>query len=214
MTRLWTDPEIEILRDRYPNERTADLARALGRTVAQTYSKAAYLGLKKTLSYLNGPDAGRLQRGDNAGINPRFTPGQTSWNKGLKEVITGGIETQFKPGNRSGKAALIYRPIGSERISKDGYLERKINDDLPMQRRWRAVHIIEWEAVNGPLPRGHALVFIDGDKRNIRLDNLELITRADLMRRNTYHQYGKEIAQLVHLRGRITQQINRRQSHV
>ena len=103
-----------------------------------------------------------------------------------------------------------YKPIGTERVTIDGYLERKINDDMPLQKRWRAVHIVHWEQVNGPLPAGHALVFRDGNKRNICLENLELLTRAELMRRNSCHNHGPEIAELVRLRAIITRQINKR----
>jgi len=96
-------------------------------------------------------------------------------------------ETQFQKGMRRGVAVQLYKPIGTERLSKDGYLERKVNDDLPLQARWRAVHLVEWERVNGQIPAGHALVFRNGDKTDIRLDNLELITRAALMKRNSVH---------------------------
>ncbi len=73
------------------------------------------------------------------------------------------------------------------------------------------MHIINWEAVNGPLPKGHALVFKDGNKQNTAVENLELLSRAELMRRNSYHtNYPKEVAQLVQLRGAITRQINKR----
>lgn len=118
--------------------------------------------------------------------------------------------TQFKKGHRYGRAQQLYKPVGSERLSEGGYLERKINDDMPRWSRWRAVHLIEWEAVNGPLPTGHALTFKDGDKTNLVLDNLVLITRAELMRCNSYHQYGPEIAQLVQLRGAVSRRINHR----
>ena len=105
-----------------------------------------------------------------------------------------------------------YKPIGTERVTIDGYLERKMNDDMPLQKRWRAVHIVLWEQANGPLPGGHALVFRDGNKRNISLDNLELVTRADLMCRNSVHNYGPEIAKLVQLRGAINRKINKETS--
>lgn len=69
-------------------------------------------------------------------------------------------------------------------MSKDGYRERKVNDDLPLQRRWRAVHLVEWEAINGPLPAGHALKCLDGDKTNTAPSNWQLIPRALLPRLN------------------------------
>lgn len=122
-------------------------------------------------------------------------------------------ETQFKKGTLNGRAKLIAKPIGTERISKDGYLERKINNDLPFQRRWRAVHLLVWETKHGKLPAGHCIIFKDGDKRNLRLSNLKMITRAENCRRNSYHNYPKDIAHLVQLRGAVTRQINKRTRH-
>jgi hypothetical protein len=36
-----------------------------------------------------------------------------------------------------------------------------------------------WEEKNGKVPEGHVLTFLDGDKRNISLENLALITMAE-----------------------------------
>jgi len=92
------------------------------------------------------------------------------------------IATQFRKGLRQGIAIRLYKPIGTERLSKDGYLERKTNDDMPLQGRWRAVHLVEWEAVNGPIPKGHCLKCLDGNKLNTSPSNWALIPRALLPR--------------------------------
>lgn len=216
MTRfVWTYEAIAVLQQRYADTPTDQVAAQIGVTPAQVYHKVQKLGLRKSAAYLASEVACRLRRGDNVGKATRFQPGLTPWNKGQKHPSTGrAIDTQFKPGNRSGKALEIYQPIGTERLSKDGYLERKIHDGWPLQRRWRAVHLLAWEAINGPLPAGHAVVFRDGNKRNIALDNLELVTRAELMRRNSVYRHGIEIAQLAMLRGKLTKQINKRKNHV
>jgi hypothetical protein len=85
-----------------------------------------------------------------------------------------------------------------------------VNEDLPLQRRWRAVHLILWESAHGPLPPNHAVAFKNGDKADIRLDNLELITRRELMARNTVHNLPKPVAQAIQLLGQVRRQINRR----
>lgn len=209
---VWTPGEEAALAEIYPHLPTEWIATLLELTTRQVYQKATALGLKKSERYLNSPLAGRIRRDNYGGHATQFKPGITPWNKGTHYTAGGrSAETRFKPGERRGVAVNLYKPIGSERISKDGYLERKINDGMPLQKRWRAVHILDWEAVNGPLPAGHAIAFKDGNKENRALDNLECITRAELMRRNTYHQYPKEIARVVQLRGAITRQINKRE---
>ena len=81
------------------------------------------------------------------------------WSKGRKIGNNiGSAQTQFKKGERTGRAAELYKPIGSERLHVSGYLERKIHDGLPMQSRWRFVHLLNWEAENGPVPEGMAAV--------------------------------------------------------
>lgn len=117
----------------------------------------------------------------------------------------------------SGRAQHNYVPIGSHRISKEGYLERKVTDDpaLVPARRWVAVHRLVWEAANGPIPKGHVVGFL-AEKRTqieaeITLDRLELIPRAELMRRNSLHtRLPKEVRQVVQLRGALNRMINRR----
>lgn len=212
MRHQWTPAEVAVLVETYPHIPTEWLAAVFRLSLQQVYHKAASLGLRKSEAYLASEFASRLRRGDQVGASTRFRKGGTSWNKGRSYTAGGrSAETRFKPGHRGGKALENYKPVGSERLSKDGYLQRKINDDLPIQRRWRAVHLIEWEAIHGPVPSGHALVFKDGDKTNITLENLELIPRAELMRRNSYHQYPKPIARVIQLRGAITRQINKRE---
>lgn len=119
------------------------------------------------------------------GRTGRFVKGQVPVNKGKKGFTPAGSEKGwFKPGHRGGRAKDNHKPIGTERLSQEGYRERKINDDLPFNRRWRAVHLIEWEAVNGPLPPGYVLKNLSGDKANTSPSNFACVPRALLPRLN------------------------------
>jgi hypothetical protein len=125
------------------------------------------------------------RRGWMTGRNGRFHRGQKSWNKGKKIGLhPGSAATAFKKGNMSGAAAKKYKPVGTERVTADGYIERKLHDGLPPQSRWQTVHRINWEAVNGPVPDGHVLKCLDGDKSNTDPSNWECIQRALLPRLN------------------------------
>ncbi len=212
MRRKWGESEIARLIEIYPNTPTRLVAEEIGRSIGQVYQKSTSLGIKKSAEYLASEHACRLRRGNNVCAAYRIQPGDVPWNKGIK-FDSGGRshETRFKPGFRGGKAAELYQPIGTERISKDGYIERKVNDDMPLQKRWRGVHLVAWEEINGPVPKGYAVTFKDGNKQNTALSNLELLSRADLMRRNTYHNYPKEVALLIQLRGAVSRQINKRE---
>lgn len=123
------------------------------------------------------------RHGWSSGRTGRFEKGQISHNKGKKGVIYPGCEKGwFKPGVRRGVATKLYQPIGSERVGKSGYIERKVNDDLPPRRRWRAVHLIRWEGANGTVPEGHVLKCLDGDRTNTAPDNWVCVPRALLPR--------------------------------
>lgn len=212
--RLWRPEDDALLRERYPHESTTTLAAALRRTVSSLYGRADKLGLAKTAEYLASLAACSPLR--DAGAPFRFTKGQVPANKGTRRpgYAPGRMrETQFKKGERHGIAERVYQQIGAERVSKDGYLERKVNDDLPLQRRWRAVHLLVWEAANGPLPPGHAVAFKNGDQTHIRLENLECITRRELMARNTVHNLPEELVKTIQLLGALNRQINKRSNH-
>jgi hypothetical protein len=211
--RLWNPEDDALLVARYPHARTSAIARALRRSLVAVYARAHNLGLAKSKEYLASVDACRLRRGDNVGKASRFRKGHVPANKGLRRPgwAPGRMsETWFRRGERSCVAVRLYKPIGTERVSKDGYLERKVNDGLPLQARWRAVHLVEWEAVHGRVPKGHALTFRNGNRRDIRLDNLQLITRRELMARNTVHNLPRPLAQTVQLLGALNRQIRRR----
>lgn len=208
---VWTGERKALVAKLYPDTPTADVARRLGVSETSVYNQAAVLGIRKSAAYMASPAACRLRRGDNIGAKSQFKKGGKPWNTGMKGLQIGGVGTRFQPGHVGGISVEVYKPIGTERINKDGYLERKIHDGLPRQSRWRAVHLLLWEEANGRLPSGHAIAFRDGDKRNLNLDNLHLVSRADLMRRNSYHNYGPEIARLVQLKSAIARQINKRE---
>lgn len=216
--RFWTEAERDEVRRRYPHERTADIARDLNRSAGAVFGEAFSMGLHKTPEFMRTIHCAQLKQ---AGIGHRFHAAQTPWNKGIPGS-TGNHpntqRTQFKAGRRP-EEARNYRPIGSLRIGKDGLLQRKITDDQSIypSQRWRSVHRIVWEEVNGDVPRGHVVVFKPGmdttDPELITIDRVELITRAELMRRNTRHNLPEEIKELVILKYRITRAINRRFKH-
>jgi hypothetical protein len=198
----FTTDEFTIIRDLYPNMPTVKLAEMLVRSVLSIYSAANKLGVKKSAAYMSGPHACRLRQG--VGVSSRFKPGFTPWNKGMKGLDLGGKETQFKPGTKPPN----YKPIGSERLF-DGYLQRKMTDTGYPPRDWRMVHVMLWEEKHGPFPAGHVVIFKDRNRANIHPDNLELVTRQELMLRNTYHRYPKEIALAMQLRSVLTRRINK-----
>jgi hypothetical protein len=203
---FWSESEDSVLRERYPDTPSLEIAEHLGLTIRQIYQRARALGLHKSKEFNSSPESGRLMPGSTIGLSGRFLPGLTPWNKGVKGLDIGGKATRFKKGH----VPQTWKPIGSERVA-DGYLQRKLTDTGCTRRDWVPVHHIVWRDAGREIPAGHALAFRDGNRSNFALDNLELISRGELMRRNTIHNYGPEVAHLMQLRGAITRQINKRE---
>lgn len=139
----------------------------------------------------------RKRNGWKTGRTGCFSKGDAPHNKGKPHPARGrAAETQFKKGHsRSGVAAKVYKPIGSERVSKDGYIERKVHDGLPMQSRWQTVQKIRWEAINGPLPKGMFLKCLDGDRANTDPSNWEPLPRAVLPYLNGHRGFDYDAAE-------------------
>ena len=194
--RWWTKQEDQQLRDLYPTHKLADIAEMMGRSISSVANRRTKLGLKRT------PEQ------DAAIGDGRFKPGHKQpWNKGKKGWHAGGRskETQFKKGH---KPSNTWRPVGAERVSKDDLLYRKVSDTGVKNDDWKAVHVLVWEQENGPLPDGHIVIFKDKNRRNFDPDNLEAVTRAENMRRNSIDRYPPEYRQAAITLGWFKRKLN------
>ena len=217
--RHWTPAQLQVLREKYPDTPTAQLAAELGRHIGSVHQKAAVMGIRKSAAFMASVSSGRRQLAkQNANIkSTQFKQGLVPWNKGVKGYNPGGrsAETQFKKGGRTGAAAHNYVPIGSLRISKEGHLEQKVSDDpaLYPARRWKPVARIVWESANGPIPEKHFVIFKPGMKTavlaEITADKLECISRAQNALRNHPKNRSPEMGRLYQIKGAITRQVNR-----
>ena len=221
MRRAWTAAEDSKLRKLYRTLSAAECATELGRSLSSTTQRVTTLGLHKSPEWVAERARQRWAEGRHEGSRAHhFVPGRVSHNKGrpMAEWMPNPEAcraTQFKPGHLGGAAAAKVQPIGALRIS-DGQLQKKMHNGRPFMSRWVAVQRVVWEAANGPIPPGHCVVFKDGRVRTVEaeitLDKLELISRAENMRRNSYlTRYPKEMADLIRLRGALNRKINTRE---
>lgn len=203
MRKPWTPSQLRKLRAMYPHKRSDAVAQAVRRPLYSVYNKALALGIRKTAAYLASPDACRLRRGKHVGEAFQFKKGQQAWNKG-KSYTPGGRcrEGWFDKGHLPHN----HVPVGTK-AKVDGYWKVKIGEP----KEWLWLHRMNWEKKHGPIPKGAAIIFKDGNHDNCRAGNLQLLTRADLMRRNSYHRYPKDIALAIQLRGALQRQINKRE---
>lgn len=106
------------------------------------------------------------------GIDCRFEKSIEPWNKGLKGYI-GPNKTSFKKGN----IPPNHKEVGTERINSEGYIEVKVSEP----NRWKLKHRLIYEKYHGEIPKDHVVIFADGNKMNLDINNLISISRHQLL---------------------------------
>lgn len=197
----------EIIRQRFPHEKTQGIADDLGLSYSQVANRAFSMGLKKTLEFKRSESSGRHNFIE-GGKKFRFKPGDIPFNKG-KEMPTEIYEkvkaTMFKKGNRPHN----WKPDGTIVERKDAdqsgrvYLYYKVRDS-----KWILYHNKVWIDHNGPIPKGSLIRFIDGNTRNCDISNLEMVSMKDNMARNTIQRFPEEIQAIIKLTSKLNKKIN------
>lgn len=180
----WTEKESEDMKKMYPNTDNDILVNYFSRTKESIYNKAHLLGLKKSEEFIA---KAKIQWGEHLreiGKKHRFKKGMDTWNKGLKGYMGANV-TSFK----KGQLPKCYLPVGTETEDKDGYVKVKVQDP----NIWELKHRVVWKERFGSIPDKHAVIFIDGNKRNFDLTNLALVHRRDLLYFNRHGKYPPEI---------------------
>lgn len=172
--RKYSPEHVEYIADNIQGRSFKDLTEMFNVRFEMNLKVSAMVSLSDRHGLHNGRDT-RL----NKGYQPtQFKKGHVPANKGRKGV-DGWEPTQFKKGHRPAN----WVPIGAERINCDGYVDVKVTDGKS-QRNWKGKHILVWEEANGPVPKGHVVIFGDRNKRNFKPDNLILVSRKQLVRLN------------------------------
>jgi hypothetical protein len=200
----YTQLETDYIIKNYPNVSTIDIANHLSRCLHSVYRKANKLGLKKTDEYLKTEQSGRIAKGMSIRKSTTFKKGNIPFNKGQKlnqstyEKIK---HTMFKKGHTPAN----HKPIGYERISLDGYVEVKVKEPNVFKFK----HRLLWEKINGKIPKCFVVVFKDKDKSNIKIENLELISQSENMKRNSIYNYPPEVVELIKLKNKLSRTIKK-----
>lgn len=113
-----------------------------------------------------------------SGLTGYFEKGHISFNKGKKwdEYLSKEKQERCRTTTyKKGEMPLNHREIGSERINIYGYTEIKIAEP----NKWDLKHRVIYEKKYGKIPEGYCLIFLDGNKQNIELSNLKLVSRHE-----------------------------------
>lgn len=158
---IWSNEEKEYLEEITPGHHYKEI---------QELMKEKF-NLDLTMNQIKGA-IGRYKL--NTGFTGQFNKGHVPDNKGMKGICAKGCEkTWFKKGQKP----INHKPVGSERVNVDGYVEVKIKEP----NKWRLKHQVVWEEHNGLIPQGHAVIFGDGNLGNLDINNLILVSRQQLL---------------------------------
>lgn len=204
----WTPAELAIMLARYPHEPSEALALELGVPLHSLYRKAKSLGLKKTAAFTASPLSGRIKPGEKRGAQTQFQKGNVSHNKGVKGVCgvhPNSRKTQFQKGHKLNGEV----PLGTVLMKSNGYMMRKVAQTGHTPDDWKLEHRLRWEAINGPVPDGYCLHFIDRNRRNVEPSNMELLPKGEIVLRYGISALPPELRRIHQLRGAIARRINR-----
>ena len=196
--KKWTESESEQLRQLYPTTLGKDLAQMFNCEVAQVYNRANRLGLNKNKEWLND----YYKKNYKGHERTQFKKGMKAWNRGMKGLNIGGKETQFK----KGRTPHNIKPIG-HRSLRDGYLVEKV------EKGFEFVHVLLWKQHHGEIPPGKFVRFVDGNRKNICIENLMLIDRKAHMLKNSIQNFPEPLKQVIHIKKSITRKINQLEKH-
>jgi len=198
--KFFSKEEDEFLRDNYLTIPAKRMAKMLGRCESSARQRMTLIGI-----IVPADITAKFKR------ESRFSKGHISFNKGLQQseymndkAIEKTKATRFNKGHlpHNTKTDLTI----SVRPDNRGVNYKFIRVGLG---KWIPLHRYNWEQSNGLIPAGMKLIFKDGDTMNCEPNNIEAVTPGELMRRNSYHNWPKPLAQTVQLRGALNRQINK-----
>ena len=198
----WTPAQIKLLCELYPHKRTAEVALAVGHPASSIYHKVGkkQLNICKTAEFMKSEASGRLLDGTK-GIGNRFQKGHKTWNKGMKGLQIGGVETRFVKGHKPRN----HKPVGTVVIRTDGYMQTKIAEP----NVWKLTHHLVWEqAGNTPPVHPFVLRFKDGNQQNCTIENLELSSKVEMMEKNSVQTLPPDLRKAIQLHGVLLRRIN------
>lgn len=199
--KQFTPEEIGYLIENYPHIRTDKIGKKFDRTTRSIYGKARCMGLKKSAEFMASPDAGNFQKGCTIGKEFWYKKGDVSANKGKKmsaEMREKCKHTFFQKGSIPSNTKKDGEIVLRHNKKKKAYYWIRISQD-----NWELLHRVLWEKENGDIPKGYNVVFKDGNQMNCEVSNLKLISKAELMLKNTIQRYPPELQKSIRLINKI-----------
>ena len=210
--RFWSDDERKILSEMFADNYTETICKILNRTYRSVCSQSFLMGLKKSDAFMKMELEKQAQRLKTSGEAYRYQKGNTPVNKGKKmplDVYKKCKETMFKKGQLPHNSYnYLDEVLRTDKTGKQYWMIK-----LPNERKLKPKHIWLWETKNGKVEKGFNVVFKDGNQLNCIVENLECISNAELMQRNTIHRFPAELKSTIRLVNKLKRTINAKEQN-
>ena len=172
VTALKLSPDQQkLFKELYPETPNPQLEKLFDISESTVIQYARRLGVCKSKRFMSDPY-----------LRGCFPKGHESWNKGTKGLTSANTHS-FKKGS----IPKNHLPVGSVTVRKrynrenPDYLWIKIAE----LNKWEMLNVHIWKAAKGSVPKDHIIIFKDRNTMNCKLENLECISNAEHMRRNS-----------------------------
>lgn len=197
--RVWSPSKRQKLIALYPDHTNLEIASLLGSTESAVGGMAFKLKLRKSAQFMFEHSSKSF-----------FPKGHQPANKGRKQseyMSDAQIEKTKATRFRKGNIPKNHKPVGYERVTRDGYLEVKTAEPNVFELK----HRLLWIEHNGNIPPGYNVQFKDGNRQNVCIENLYLISRSQQLttENSMYARYPEEVQYLIKLKGALNRQIRK-----
>ncbi|WP_395974219.1 HNH endonuclease signature motif containing protein [Chryseobacterium cucumeris] len=159
---------------------------------------------------------------------------QRCYDLGFKELLQQkSIDSRFLKGHEPMNKGVRMTEEQKERIKhtffQKGHLPHNTKNDGEISVRkdkrgivymyyrvslskWIPLHHKIWMEAHGEIPKGYNVIFKNKDTLDIRLENLECISNADNMMRNTIHRFPEELKTDIRKLAKLKRIINKKEN--
>jgi len=161
----WSPEAVDFLRENTKGRKATEVTEMLNRAFGTSFTVEQVQAAKKRYHLPSGVDT-------------RFRKGHDSPNKGqrITEAQYRSLSpTFFKKGHKPANRL----PVGTIVKNSEGYWLQKIRDSGVRRQDWVFCHRQIWESLHGPIPPGHLVTFLNGNKDDLDPANLALVSREE-----------------------------------
>lgn len=200
----WSNEILQFMIDNYEGKDNIELAQMINAKFGLNVTNDMVSSAKGNLKRRRGIDLRtQINRGKYRKGVPPANKGKT-WDEYMsKESQEKSRMTCFK----KGCVSVNHREVGSERVNVDGYWEIKVKEP----DKWELKHRYLYKQNKGDIPDGHKIIFADGDRNNLSLDNLVMVSSSEelIMNRNNLRFNNQELTKTGSIIAKVIDKTNK-----